>query len=144
MSRRPVRRRVEELLWRTVEIHTVLPYVSVHSDTRRCEEPRLESSSWLEIRGYLDDPVQDVFDITFQVQPNETLTVGPARPVHVGAIIGVRDRVSVVIDLLPVDFDRLWGFAISGHLKFASLTFAPPRYGTALVVNTTFSIAREE
>ena len=49
-----------------------------------------------------------------------------------------------MVGLLPVDFDRLWALALSGHLKFASLTFTPPKYGSALVVNTSFSCEREE
>jgi hypothetical protein len=96
------------------------------------------------VRGDLGSPVKDVFDITIHVHPEEELRVGTARPVAVGAVIGIRDDVSAVVSLLPVDFDRLWVLALSGHLKFASLTFTPPKYGSALVVNTSFSSEREE
>jgi hypothetical protein len=34
--------------------------------------------------------------------------------------------------------------ALSGHLKFARLTFTPPKYGSALAVNASFSSEREE
>jgi hypothetical protein len=49
-----------------------------------------------------------------------------------------------VVDLLPGDFDRLRVLALSGHLKFASLAFTPPKYGSALVINTSFSSECEE
>jgi hypothetical protein len=62
----------------------------------------------------------------------------------VGSIVGISGTVSVVISLLPVDFDRLWALALSGHLKFASLIFTPPKYGSALVINTSFASEREE
>jgi hypothetical protein len=135
---------VEELFWRTVAVRSVAPYVSVYPMTGRGEEPRIECSSWLHVHGYLDSPVKDVFDVTIHVHPKEAPRVGTARPVAVGAIIGIHDAVSAVVSLLPVDFDRLWVLALSGHLKFASLTFTPPKYGSALVVNTSFSSEREE
>ena len=138
------KRRADELLWRTVEVRSVSPYVSVHPAGLREKELHLESNAWLNVHGELDEPVKDVFDITIHVHAKESLTVGTARPVSVGAIIGVRDRVSAVIDLLPVDLDRLWVWALSGHLQFASLTFTQPRYGSALIVNTSFSSEREE
>jgi len=144
MPRRRVRRKVEQFLWRTVEVRSVRPYISVHPMGGRGEEPRIECGSWLEVRGDLDSPVKDVFDITIHVHPEEELRVGTARPVAVGAIIGIRDDVSAVVSLLPVDFDRLWVLALSGHLKFASLTFTPPKFRSALVVNTSFSSEREE
>ena len=81
---------------------------------------------------------------TTSVCPEEPLGVGTARPVAVGAIIGIYDAVSVVVSLLPVDFDRLWVLALSGHLKFASLTFTPPKFRSALVVNMSFTSEREE
>ena len=112
--------------------------------SRRGEEPRVECGPWLHVHGYLDSPVKDVFDVTIHVHPKEALRVGTARPVAVGAIIGIYDAVSVVVDLLPVDCDRLWVFALSGHLKYASLTFTPAKYGSALVINAGFSSEREE
>jgi hypothetical protein len=112
--------------------------------TGRGEEPRIECGSWLDVQGYLDSPVKDVFNITIDVHPKEPLRVGTARPVAVGAIIGIHDAVSAVVDLLPVDFDRVWALALSGHLKLASLTFTQPKYGSALVINTSFSSEREE
>ena len=144
MRRRRARRTVEELLSRIVEVRSVRPYISVHPMGGRGEEPRIECGSWLDVQGDLDDPVKDVFGITISVHPEEPLKVGTARPVAVGAIIGIRDDVSAVVALLPVDFDCLWALALSGHLKFASLTFTPPKFRSALVVNTSFSSEREE
>ena len=144
MHRRRARRKAEEFLWRTVEVRSVSPRVSLHPESRRGEEPRIESSSWLAVRRDLDSPVKDVFDITIHVHPEEPLRVGTVRPVAVGSIIGISYTVSVVVSLLPVDFDRLWVLALSGHLKFASLTFTPPKYGSARVINTSFSSEREE
>ena len=144
MRRRRARRKVTELLWRTAEVRSVRPSVSVHPMSGRGEAPRIECGSWLEVQGDLDSPVKDVFNITIHVHPEEPLRVGTARPVAVGAIIGIRDDVSAVVSLLPVDFDRLWVLALCGHLKFASLTFTPPKFRSALVVNMSFSSEREE
>ena len=63
----------------------------------------------------LDSPVKDVFDITIHVHPEEELRVGTARPVAVGAIIGIRDDVSAVVSLLPVDFVPIRGRCGLGH-----------------------------
>ena len=82
--------------------------------------------------------------MTIAVHPEDPLRVGTARPVAVGAVIGISYTVSVVVALLPADFDRLWVLALSGHLRFASLTFTPPKYGSALVINAGFSSEREE
>lgn len=62
--------------------------MSLHPETRAGEESRLESCLWLEVRGYLDSPVQDVSDISIHVDPEEPLRVGSAGPVVAGAIIG--------------------------------------------------------
>lgn len=144
MRTRRARRKAEELLVRTAEIRSVTPYVSVHPAGIREKEPRLESDSWLYLHGELDAPVKDVFAISIHVHPREPPIVGTARPISVGAIVGLRDCVSVVVDVLQADFDRLWTWAISCHLKYARLTFTVPKYGTALVVNTLFSSVREE
>ena len=145
MRRRRARRTVEQYLWRTVEVRSVRPYVSVHPmGGGRGEEPGIDCGSWLDVQGDLDSPVKEVFDITIHVHAEEPLRVGTVRPVAVGSIIGISYTVSVVISLLPVDFDRLWVLALSGHLKFASLTFTPPKYGSAFVINTSFSSEREE
>ena len=102
------------------------------------------SSSFLEVHGELDSPVNDVFDARISVHAEEKLWVGSARPVAVGAIIGTHDVVSAVVTLLPADFDRVWALALSGHLKLGSMTFTKPKYGSALVVNTSFSSVRGE
>ena len=64
MRRRRVRQRAKGLLWRTVEVRSVGPYVSIHPMTGRGEEPRNECGSWLDVQGYLDSPVKGVFDVT--------------------------------------------------------------------------------
>ena len=144
MRRSRARRKAEEFLWRTIEVRSVAPSVSPHSESRQGEEPTIESSSWLEVRGDLDSPVKDVFDVTIHVYPEDPLRVGTARPVTVGSVIGISDTVSVVVALLPGDFDRLWILARSGHLRFASLSLTAPKYQSALVINAGFSMEREE
>ena len=42
------------------------------------------------------------------------------------------------------EFDRLWTFALSGHLKCAHFYFTTLRYGSGLVVSASFSNEREE
>ena len=82
MRRRQACRKAEELLSRTVEVQSVRPYVSVHAmGGGRGEEPRIECGSWLQVHGYLDSTVKDVFDITIHVHSEEPLRVGSVRPV---------------------------------------------------------------
>ena len=91
MRRRRARRQAEEFLSRTIQVRSVAPSISLNSESRREEEPKVESSSWLEVHGDLDSLLKDVFDVTIAVHPEDPLRVGTARPVAVGAVIGSSD-----------------------------------------------------
>lgn len=110
----------------------------------RGEEPEIEMRPWLELRGTLEEPVKGMSEIRISNYPREPLTIGTARPASVGVIIGMKPEMSVVLTWSNDEFDRLWTFALSGHLKFAHVYFTTPRYGSGLVVSVSFSNEREE
>jgi hypothetical protein len=76
--------------------------------SRRGEEPYIESQPWLELQGAADEPVRDVREVVISLYPRDTLEIGTARPVSVGAIVQVRPHLSVVVTFRHADFDRVW------------------------------------
>jgi hypothetical protein len=110
----------------------------------RGEEPDVESGPWLELLGTLNEPVKGVTQVRISLYPREPVVIGSARPASIGAIIGLKPEMSVVISWSEREFDRLWSMALAGHLKFAYLHFTMPRYGTGLVVSASFGNEREE
>jgi hypothetical protein len=111
---------------------------------RRGEEPEIESQPWLELRGTLEEPVKGVTNVRISNYPREPSTIGTARPASVGAIIGMKPEMSIVLTWSHVEFDRLWAMALSGHVKFVHLYFTKPHYNSGLVVSASFSSEREE
>jgi hypothetical protein len=63
----------------------------------RGEEPYIESQPWLELLGTATEPVRDVTNVRISMYPQDELRVGTARPAAVGAIIGARPELSVVL-----------------------------------------------
>lgn len=143
-NRRRLRRTGPEMLSRQVEISGLRTSVHIRAEHRRGEEPELDCGPWLELRGRLEEPVNGVATVTLSIYPREPQTFGPVRPASVGAVIGLRPEMSVVIDWPHQEFDRLWAMALTGHLKFAHLYFTKPKYGHGLVVNASFSSEKEE
>ena len=92
----------------------------------------------------LDEPVQEMKDIEVMLYPKDEIQVGTARPASVGAIIGIRPCIKLVVAYSHPDFDRLWAMVFSGHLKYAHLVFTKPHRGRSLVTFVSFSSEREE
>jgi hypothetical protein len=117
-----------ETLNRTADIASFGASLRVGVDEPKDPEPEIEVKPWLETRGMLDAPVRQTSDIVLSVYPEARTKVGTARPPAVGSIIGVRFAVEVVVNLPHAEFDRLWSFALSGHLKHAWMAFTRPHY----------------
>jgi hypothetical protein len=132
------------MLSREVELDSLAARISTRAEHRRGEEPEIQSGPWLEVQGTLTEPVKDVHEVQFSLYPEDDPRVGPARPAAIGAVIGLKPHMSVVISWSHREFDRLWGMAFAGQLRFAYLHFTKPRYGKALVVNASFSSEPEE
>ena len=143
MPRKPRTKR-PEILNRTVEIASFRTSLRVGVDEPKDPEPEIEVKPWLEIRGVLDEPVRKTADIILSLYPDARTKVGTARPPAVGSIIGVRSAIEAVVSLPHAEFDRVWLFALSGHLKHAWMTFTRPHYNRGLVLAVSFSNHREE
>ncbi len=141
-KRRSARR--AEHLSRTVAISSVSARVGIRVDQRPRKEPEIESGPWLELRGTLDEPLKGVQDVLCSLYPENEPQIGPARPAGIGAVIGIKPRMSVVVSWSHRDFDRLWAMALAEQLHFADLLFTKPHYGKARVMNASFSTEREE
>lgn len=133
-----------ELLQRNVEVTSVSARMATRVDHPRGQEPYIECGPWLELRGTLDEPVKGVSDVLISMYPEDEVRVGTRRPASVGAIIGLKPKMSVVLTWPHREFDRLWALALSGRLGFAYLCFTPTHYGKAGVVNASFSTEAEE
>lgn len=144
MTRKRRRTRQPEMLSRIVELTSYTASISIRAEHRRGQEPEIDSGPWLEVRGTLEEPVKSVHDVLFSLYPVDELRLGPARPAGIGAIIGLKSEMSVVVSWSHRDFDRLWVMAFAGQLGFASLCFTKPHYGKARVVSASFSSEPEE
>lgn len=133
-----------EMLSRNVAISSFRFSARIHAVHRRGEEPDIETQPWLELRGKMTEALRDVTDVTISMYPQEPLVVGTARPAAIGAIIGSRPELSVVLTWSHADFDRVWGLALAGQLKYSHLYFTRPHYGHGLVVSASFSNELEE
>jgi hypothetical protein len=112
-------------------------FLNVTSD--RGIPPSIESSSYLTLKGKMDEAVRDTADIEFHVHRDDRTEPGPARPASVGAIIQTRPHVSVVVSIPTGEFDRLWLLAATGHLRHGHFAFTKPRYNSAKVVSVGWS-----
>ena len=144
MPKKPRRTKRPEILNRTVDIASFRTSLRVGVDEPKDPEPEIEVKPWLELRGVLDEPVRQTADVVLSLYPDARTKVGTARPPAVGSIIGVRSAIEVVISLPHAEFDRLWSFALSGHLKHAWMAFTRPHYNRGLVLAVSFSSHREE
>jgi len=104
----------------------------------------MESHPWLELRGSLLEPVGMLRDVVVSLYPRDDCRIGTARPASIGAIVGARPALEIVISWPQIDFDRVWTLALSGKLAFAHLHFTKPRYNKGLVVSASFSSELEE
>jgi len=132
------------MLSRTVAVSSFSATLRIGAVHRRGEEPEVESQPWLELRGTLDEPVRGVHEARISMYPKDEVEIGPARPASIGAVIGMRQEMSVVLTWPQSEFDRVWALALGGCLKFGYLHFTTPRCNTGLVVSASFSTEREE
>jgi hypothetical protein len=116
-TRRKTRR--QELLTRSAEIVSFRASVRLRVQNPKEPEPEIEASPWLELHGTIDEPVRNVREVSINVYPDPRTTVDTARPPAVGAIVGARHRLELVISLPHADFDRIWVLALAGRLKHA-------------------------
>ncbi len=144
MPRKRRRTARPKMLSRVAEITGYTPSISIRADHRRGEEPEIDSGPWLELEGILTEPVKDVHVVRFSLYPKDELRIGPARPAGIGAIVGLKPEMSVVIAWSHRDFDRLWAMAFAGQISYADLYFTKPHYGKARIVNASFSSEPEE
>jgi len=133
-----------EMLSRTVAVSSFSATVRIGAVHRRGEEPEVETQPWLELRGTLDEPVRGIHEVRISMYPRDKVEIGTARPASIGAVIGMRPEMSVVLTWPQSEFDRVWGLAVGGLLKFGHLYFTTPRYNTGLVVSASFSNEHEE
>ena len=128
---------------RTIAVSSFAATVRIGAVHRRGEEPEVETQPCLELRGTLDEPVRGVQEIVISMYPRDKVEIGTARPASIGAVIGMRPQMSVVLTWPQNEFDRVWGLAVGGLLKFGYLYFTTPRCNTGLVVSASFSNERE-
>lgn len=83
--------------------------VRLNAVHRRGEEPEIETQPWLELQGKATKTIRDVKDVKISMYPREPLQVETARPAAVGAIIGAKPELSVVLIWSHVDFNTGMG-----------------------------------
>jgi hypothetical protein len=133
-----------ETMRRNVAISGWVPRVSFGVRNPDATEPEIEGSLWLRLRGTLFEPLRDVNEVTFSLWPDHDKRVGPARPAAVAHIMRTRPEVEVLASFAPAHFEFIWSLALAGHLTHAYIHFTKPRYGSAEVLNLSFSNEREE
>lgn len=136
--------RSDERMRRNVVISYVAPRVSVSVHGEKDPEPEIQGRPWLEIRGQMFEPIRDVHDVVFKLWSDPDKRVGPARPVAVAHIVGIRPSVDVIGSCAPAEFAYIWSLALSGHLTHAYMSFTKPHYNSASVLYMSFSNEAEE
>ena len=128
MPRRRRGSRPNAPLTRSVEISSFRASVRLSVDEPKDPQPLIEVQPWLELQGTLKEPLKDVRDVVLSVYPKADANVGTARPASVAAIIQARPKLEVVASCPRADFEHIWTFALTGHLKHAHLVFTKPHY----------------
>jgi len=141
---RKVKKHRQEMWIRTAAISAIRTRVGGYATNQRGSEPEIETMCWIELSGRLDEAVRDVVDIDVSLHAVDEMTVGTARPAAVGAIVGFRPQLKLVVSFDHRSFDRLWTMAVAGYLRYTYQTFTKPHYGTSLVTSVSFSTEREE
>ena len=136
--------RRDETMQRNAVISSLAPRVSFSVKGEKDPEPEIEGRPWLELRGQLTEPIRDVQDVVLKLWADPDKRVGPARPVAVGYITGIRPQVEVIASCAPTEFAYIWSLALSGHLTHAYMYFTKPHYNSASVLSMSFSNELEE
>lgn len=101
MSRRRRRRHPHpEILARVIRIASIDPSVFIHADKPRGLPPRIESHHWLELRGWSDEPLGEVYEFTVHLHVDERREPGPVVPPAIGSILRVNPMVAAVMGCL--------------------------------------------
>lgn len=121
-----------EMLSRIAELTSYTARISIRAEHRRGQEPEIDSGPWLELRGTLEEPVKSVHDVLFSLYPVDEPRLGPARPAGIGAIIGLKSQMSVVVKLVAPGFRPAVGHGLrrAARLRPPVLHEAPLRQGT--------------
>lgn len=134
-----------EFLLRDIEISSFSARVSLRAVHRRGADPFVESGPWLELRGTTTEPVRDVRDVRISMYPRDDgREVGAARPASVGAIIGTRPQLDVVLTWSREGFEPVWALALSGRLTHGHIYFTKPYRNSGLVLGASFGNEAEE
>jgi hypothetical protein len=133
-----------ELLWRIVEITSFCPTMRLHAVHRKHEDPYVEAEPWLELRGKALEPLKGVTDAKISMWVRDDIKCGTARPACVGSVLGAKPELHFGLTWPRREFDQVWTLALSGHLKFARVTFTKPHYNSGLVTSASFSNEIEE
>lgn len=133
-----------ETMQRNAVISSFRPRMSFSVRGESEPEPEIEGRAWLRLRGMLIEPIRDVHEVTFSLWPDPDKRVGPVRPVAVAHMIRTPPAVEVLANFAPTDFNYVWSLALSGHLTYAYMNFTKPHYGSATVLNLSFSNEFEE
>ena len=132
------RRRVEHLI-RIAEVKAFTVHVSAGIDDAKGPNPKRSGSTWLEVRGVMDEPVKDTKSIRVSVHEAKDDNLGPNRPAVVGYVFGTRPDVDVVVTFETKLFERTLAIALSGNLKNIWISMTPPKWSQADVPSIAFS-----
>lgn len=107
----------QEWLSREVVVRSAVFRVSTRLDKQRGAPTRIESGPWLELSGDLNEHLRGVTAVEFNVHRDDRERDHENEPRSVGAIIGLRSKVQVVVSIPGQEFDRIWSMALAGQLK---------------------------
>ena len=138
------RRQGPDMLWRTIQISSFSARISLETVQPKGQEPYVAGDPWLELQGTATEPVGEVRDVKISMFVRERPQVGFAGPPSIGSLIQAKPHLDFVLSWPSVDFDRVWGLAISGRLSHSRLHFTKPYYGKGLIMNASFSTEAEE
>src|SRR6266852_2597127 len=98
-----------EILGRYVRIEASKQSVGLRADRPRGQPPALATSASVELRGRLDEPVANVTEARITGFPDPAADVSPGKPPAIGAIIGMKPCLQVVVTT------RMWSSINCGH-----------------------------
>ena len=93
----------------------------------------------MELQGRLDQPIANVTDATITVFPDPAPDVSPSQPPAIGAIIGMKPCLQVVVHYPVTEFNQLWALVAASQVRSAYVAFTAPFRGRSLVVTLDFS-----
>ena len=136
--------RPDETLSRNVIISSISTSVRITMEDATDPDPLLDGRQYLDLRGYMPDPVRDIDEVVMHLWSDAHWRVGSVRPAAIAHVVGMRPAVDVICSLPPAEFGYVWSLALSGRLTHAYLTFTRPHYNRAPVHSLSFSSELEE